>query len=263
MFASFQPTRHKAPEPCPENPPDPPFPKGGKGGFDGLTEFPRDIKDFKFGCKPLIWKVDPQHPEPRIIRFAGRLLSRGGVIVYPTETLYGLGGNPQLTEVVERIYRIKGRELSKPLPLIASSLDPVSQAIAEWPISAERLSRAFWPGPLTLVLRAAPHILPLIHGNTGKIAIRVSSHAVARALAAEAGGLLIATSANLAHQRPCQTPSEMPEEFLAQIDSLIDGGPSAGSSESLPSTIVDASGLAPRLIREGCIPWEKVLGAMS
>jgi L-threonylcarbamoyladenylate synthase len=229
MFPSSESTRHDALEPCTS------------------------------GCIPSVWEVDPQHPEPRIIGLAGNLLSRGGVIVYPTETLYGLGGNPELLEVAERIYRIKGRELSKPLPLIASNLDAVYRAVAEWPIGAEKLSRAFWPGPLTLVLRAAPHILPLIHGSTGKIAVRVSSHAVARALAAEAGGLLIATSANLAHQRACRTPSEMPEEFLALIDGLMDAGPSGGSSGSLPSTIVDASALAPRLIRAGCIPWEKLL----
>jgi len=212
---------------------------------------------------PLVWKIDPQHPESPIVSLAGKLLSRGGVIVYPTETLYGLGGNPKLPVVAERVYRIKGRELSKPLPLIASNLDAVYQAVAEWPIMAERLSRAFWPGPLTLVLQAAPHILPLIHGNTGKIAIRISSHPVAQALATEAGGLLIATSANQAHQRAYQTLSEMPVEFLAQVDGLIDAGRCGGSSGSLPSTIVDASALGPRLIRAGCIPWEKLLQVMS
>jgi L-threonylcarbamoyladenylate synthase len=210
-----------------------------------------------------IWKVDPQHPEPRIIGLAGKLLSRGGVIVYPTETLYGLGGNPQVPEVAERIFGIKGRELRKPLPLIASSLEAVHQAIAEWPFSAEKLSRAFWPGPLTLVLRAAPHIRPLIHGNTGRIAIRVSSHPVAQALATEAGGLLIATSANQANQRPYQRPSELPGEFLALVDALIDAGPCGGTLRGHPSTVVDVSTVGPRLIRAGCIPWEMVLGAMS
>ena len=232
MFASFESTRHDAPLP------------------------------FTSGCITQIWKVDPQHPESQIVSLAGKVLSRGGVIIYPTETLYGLGGNPKLPAVVERIFRIKGRELSKPLPLIASSLEAVYRAVAEWPISAEKLSRAFWPGPLTLVLRAAPHILPVIHGNTGRIAIRVSSHPVAQALASKAGGLLIATSANQANQRAYQTPSEMPGEFLALVDGLIDAGQCGGSAGSLPSTIVDVSALGPRLIRAGCIPWEKLLGAV-
>jgi L-threonylcarbamoyladenylate synthase len=228
--------------------------------FAGFESTPNDgIEPFATGCMPSVWRVDPQHPALPTISLAGKLLSRGGVIVYPTETLYALGGNPELPEVAERIYRIKGRELSKPLPLIASNLEAVHRAVAEWPISAETLSCTFWPGPLSLVLRAAPHILPSIHGNTGRIAIRVSSHGVARALAAEAGGLLIATSANPAHQRACQTPSEMPEEFLLQLDGIIDAGPSGGSLESLPSTIVDVSGLGPRLIRAGCIPWEELI----
>jgi L-threonylcarbamoyladenylate synthase len=220
------------------------------------------LEPFRSGCTTQIWKFDSQHPESRIVSLAGTVLSREGVIVYPTETFYGLGGDPKLPTVAERIFRIKGRELSKPLPLIASSLEAVYRAVAKWPISAEKLSRAFWPGPLTLVLRAAPHILSLIHGNTGRIAIRVSSHPVAQALAAEAGGLLIATSANQANHRAYQTASEMPGEFLALVDGLIDAGQCGGSAGGLPSTIVDASALAPRLIRAGCIPWEKVLGAV-
>jgi L-threonylcarbamoyladenylate synthase len=232
MLASFESTRHDVQEPSTSD------------------------------CTAQIWKVDPQHPEPRIVSLVGKVLSRGGVIVYPTETLYGLGGDPKLPTVVERIFRIKGRELSNPLPLIASSLEAVYGAVAEWPISAEKLSRAFWPGALTLVLRAAPHILSLIHGNTGRIAIRVSSHPVAQALAAEVGGLLIATSANQANQQACQTASEMPGEFLALVDGLIDGGQCGRTEGSLPSTIVDLSAVDPRMIRAGSIPWERLLGAV-
>ena len=206
-----------------------------------------------------IWTVDPGHPEPELLGLAGEVVSRGGVIVYPTETFYGLGGNPELPSAVQRVFRIKGREFNKPLPLIAANLETVYRAVAEWPMLAERLAQAFWPGPLTLILRAGAHILPQIHGNTGKIGIRISSHPVSQALATEAGGLLIATSANPAHQRAYQAPSEMPVEFLALVDGLIDAGPSGGACGNLPSTIVDASGSSARLVRAGCIPWEKVL----
>ena len=221
MFASFESTRHDAP------------------------------LAFTSGCITQIWKVDPQHPESQIVSLAGKVLSRGGVIIYPTETFYGLGGNPKLPAVVERIFRIKGREFSKPLPLIASNLEAVYRAVAEWPMSAERLARAFWPGPLTLVLRAA-RIFCHVHGDTGKIAIRVSSHPVSQALAAKAGGLLIATSANQAGQRAYRTPTEMPGEFLALVDGLIDAGPMRRKlAGSLPSTIVDVS-LLPLGVH-GCI----------
>ena len=230
-----------------------------------------------------VWRVNPHHPEPEIIGLAGELLCRGGVILYPTETFYGLGGDPKLPLAVERIYRIKGREFSKPLPLIAADLEAVYQAVAEWPMLAERLAQAFWPGPLTLILRAAAHILPQVQGNTGKIGIRVSSHPVSQALATQAGGLLIATSANLAGQRAYRTPVEMPTEFLALVDGVVDAGLSGGLENppsveilarvdegvepspwggrygSLPSTMVDVSTSPARLVRPGCIPWERVL----
>lgn len=206
-----------------------------------------------------VWKVDPRRPEEVSLRPACELLSRGGVIIYPTETSYGLGGNPKMAMVVERIYRIKGREFGKPLPLIASNLQAVQEAVAEWPEAAARLAQVFWPGPLTLVLPAASHVLPQIHGATGKIGLRISSHPVSRILAAGAGGLLISTSANKAYEQPFQTPSEIPGTFLSLVDGLVDAGPSPEDLRGLPSTIVDACTSPPRLIRAGCIPWERVL----
>ena len=217
------------------------------------------MQPIAFALEIPIWRVDPQRPEPGLLGLAGDVLSRGGVIVYPTETFYGLGGNPELPAAVRRIYRIKGREFSKPLPLIAAHMEAVHQAVAEWPMLAERLAQAFWPGPLTLILRAGAHILPQLHGNTGKIGIRISSHPVAQALATAAGGLLIATSANAAHQGAYQTVSEMPVDFLALVNAVVDAGPSGGACGSLPSTIVDVSGASAELVRAGCIPWETVL----
>jgi L-threonylcarbamoyladenylate synthase len=219
--------------------------------------------DASYRSATTVWKVDPLQPEARIVEPAATLVSEGGVVIYPTETFYGLGGHPKLRPAVERIYRIKGREFSKPLPLIASSLEAVHQAVAEWPAMAERLSLAFWPGPLTLVLPAAPHILPLIHGYTGSIAVRISSHPVAQALAAGTGGLLIATSANRAHRQAYQTPAEIPSELLSQVDGLLDAGPTGGDFGKLASTIVDVRAFPPRLIRAGCIPWERLVRALD
>ena len=206
----------------------------------------------------LIWRVDPQYPEGQTISLAGKVLGQGGVVVYPTETFYGLGGNPTLQRAVERIYRIKGRAFSKPLPLIASNLEAVYRAVAEWPKIAERLAQTFWPGPLTLILGAASSLLPLVHAGTGKVAIRISSHPVSQALASETGGLLIATSANRSGQQAYRTPMEIPGELLAEVDGLIDAGPTGGAFADLASTIVDLSSAAPLLVRAGCIPWERV-----
>ena len=203
-------------------------------------------------------QVDPQHPDERVIHSAGELLARGGVVIYPTETYYGLGGHPGLLSAIERIYKIKGRAFTKPLPLIASDLEAVFRAAAEWPPVARRLAEVFWPGPLTLILDAASSLLPLLHAHSGKVAVRISSHPVAQALARAIGGLLTATSANQSGQRACRTPVEIPEELLVHVDGFLDAGTLGAGSVGLPSTIVDLSAAVPRLVRPGCIPWERV-----
>jgi L-threonylcarbamoyladenylate synthase len=213
--------------------------------------------------KAEVWLVDPECPDASTIRRVGGLLSQGGVVIYPTETYYGLGGHPGLSEALERIYRIKGRAFNKPLPLIAADREAVYGAVAEWPPVAERLAEAFWPGPLTLILRAASSVLALLHAQTGKVAVRISSHPVAQALANEIGGLLTATSANESGQQAYRTPAAMPGELLAQADGLIDAGHSGPDRGNLPSTIVDVSTAVPLLVRPGCIVWERLEEVMS
>lgn len=208
------------------------------------------------------WQVDPDRPDRAAIRAAGELLSRGGVIIYPTETYYGLGVRPELPAAVERVFQIKGRAFSKPIPLIASDLEVVLRIVATWPPMAAKLAKAFWPGPLTFVLVAAPFLLPQLHAHTGKIGIRISSHPVARALAEAGGGLLTATSANESGRPPCRALSEMPEALPARVDVLLDAGTLGTGTGDLPSTIVDLTSAVPRLVRPGCIPWEIVEGVL-
>jgi L-threonylcarbamoyladenylate synthase len=200
-------------------------------------------------------EVDPLRPEADIIAWAALCLSKGGVLIYPTETFYGLGGDPYELQVVERIYRIKARDAHKPLPLIAADEAATRRAVRIWPEVAERLARAFWPGPLTLVVLAASQLPPTLHDRTGKIAVRVSSHAVARHLAAAAGGLLISTSANLAGNRPCAHPDQLSVELLHQVDGVLHAGRTSGGQ---PSTLVDVTVDPPRLLRSGAIEWERL-----
>ena len=200
-----------------------------------------------------IHEVDPHQPVADIIAWGSLCLSKGGVLIYPTETFYGLGGDPYQPEVVERIYRLKARDGRKPLPLIAANEAAARRAAHIWPEVAERLARAFWPGPLTLVVVAAPQFPPSLHAQTGKIAVRVSSHAVARNLAAGAGGLIISTSANLAGQTPCVHPDQLPLEFLQQVDGVLHAGATPGGQ---PSTLVDVTVDPPQLLRAGVIEWE-------
>lgn len=205
--------------------------------------------------KPNVWKVNARQPQPAVIDSAGEIIRQGKVVVFPTETFYGLGGDPLSGAVIERIYRIKGRNWKKPLPLIAAGQNHVLRAVADWPPIADRLAGIFWPGPLTLVLPAAAILPSALHAHTGKIAIRIASHPVAQALAESAGGLLISTSANVAGKPACKDLQEMAVPFLARVDGIVDAGPLTGY---LPSTIVDVAGPKPVLLREGPITWQDI-----
>ena len=202
-----------------------------------------------------VWKVDPARLEATAMDAAAALVREGGVIVYPTETFYGLGGDPRRAAAIERIFQIKGRSFHKPLPLIASRLDSLRSAVGDWPSTAQKLADAFWPGPLTLILPAHPALPSMLHAQTGKIAVRVSSHPVATALAAAVGGLLISTSANTSGEPACSNPEDLSESLLHRVDGLLHGGRLPGGA---PSTIVDVSVHPPRLVREGILPWDEV-----
>jgi L-threonylcarbamoyladenylate synthase len=213
------------------------------------------------------WKVGPRMGEDEAIGDAATVIRNGGVIIYPTETFYGLGGHPGQVAAIEKIYCIKGRDSRKPLPLIAADVAFARAAAEEWPTAAEKLANAFWPGPLTLILTAvrppasssAPvsceMLAPAVHAGTGKIAVRVSSHPIARALSSLVGGFLIATSANFSGQPPCMDAREIPAPLFAAVDGVLDAGVLPGV---LPSTIVDVSSGPPRLVRAGCLSWERV-----
>ena len=218
-----------------------------------------DCADAPFSAARVL-TVDPLHPDAGAIAWAASCITRGGLVVFPTETFYGLGGDPWQLAAVERIFRIKERDMRKPLPLIAADDAAVRQVAARWPGVADVLARAFWPGPLTLVLAASHLLPPALHAHTGKIAVRVSSHAVAQKLAAAVGGLLISTSANLSGRPPCRHPDELGGELLSQVDRVLHAGPTVGGQ---PSTLVDVTVHPAQLVREGAIGWERIEAVLS
>jgi L-threonylcarbamoyladenylate synthase len=174
----------------------------------------------------------------------------GGVVAYPTETFYGLGADPFQEKALERVYAIKGRDFGKPLPLIASDIASARGVAGDWPLLADRLAERFWPGPLTLVVEASARLPVLLHAGTGKIAVRVSPHGAARALAAGLGGAIVATSANRAGEPARDDPRRLSSTILSGVDGLIDAGKTVGGR---PSTMVDATVSPPRLLRAGAL----------
>ncbi len=212
------------------------------------------------GPESRILKIDPAEISLEAICYAASILKSGGLVLYPTETFYALGAIPGITEAVDRVFQIKGRDPEKPLPLIASDLQAVLSAASEWPKSAEALACIFWPGPLSIVIPAAASLPPALHARTGKIAIRVSSHPVASLLAQASGGLIISTSANKAGKPPAQSPGAIDAELLLAVEALVDAGNLQGG---LPSAIVDATVEPAALIRGGKIAREDIRRALE
>ncbi|MDD5713023.1 MAG: L-threonylcarbamoyladenylate synthase [Smithellaceae bacterium] len=200
---------------------------------------------------PKIIRIDPQNPDSRHIAEVVGALRDGEVIAYPTETFYGLGADGTNHAAIEKVYRIKGRDLKNPLPLIIGAEEDLASQVQEIPAPLHELIKEFWPGPLTLIFRASPSVSPLLTGNTGKVGIRVSNNPIATLLAKELGRPITATSANLAGKSECTTAEEVVAQLGDAIQTVIDGGKTKGG---LGSTIIDATVSPARVLREGAIP---------
>ena len=206
------------------------------------------------------WRVSASDPEADVLVRAAEAIRAGGVVVFPTDTLYGLAADPRSARAVESVFRLKGRPAAEPLPLVAADVDQVERQAAVMSPLARRLAAAFWPGPLTLVLTASPALAPEVTAGTGTVAVRVPAHAVARQLAALAGCPLTATSANRSGDPPADTAEAAAAGLEAGLSGILDAGRTPGGA---PSTIVDARGDGPRLVRAGAIAFERVLASLA
>ena len=197
-------------------------------------------------------------PDSAAIETAAAAIRAGGLVVLPTDTLYGLAADPFNRTAVQQLFAVKGRAAGQALPLIAADTAQVVRHIGPLPPAADRLARRFWPGPLTLLLSAPSAIAMETTGGTGLVGVRVPNHQVARALCRASDRPLTATSANISGQ----PASADPEAILAalsgeetRIDVMLDAGRTPGGP---PSTIVDTSESPARLVRAGAIPWEEI-----
>lgn len=174
-----------------------------------------------------------------------------GVIAFPTETFYGLGVNPFNVQAVQRLYDLKGRSpQTSPILVLIRSRHELQALISEITPAAERLMQACWPGPLTLVFRAAVAVPSALTAGTGTIGVRLSASPDVQRVLDVIGGPLTGTSANRTGQPPATTAEEVARAFGADVDLIVNGGPTPGG---LPSTVVDTTVSPPRLVREGCV----------
>ena len=188
------------------------------------------------------------------------ILRAGGLVAFPTETVYGLGADAANADAVKKIYAAKGRPRNHPLIVHLAGVDRLGEWARDVPPAATTLARAFWPGPLTLILKRAPTVSDLVTGGQDTIALRVPSHPVAQALLAAFGGGIAAPSANRYGRVSATTAEHVRSELGSVVECVLDGG---ACDVGIESTILDLSGTQPALLRPGAIgarELEAVLG---
>ena len=200
------------------------------------------------------------HTRSRLIELeeAVRSLNSGGVVVFPTDTLYGLGADVFSLAALQRIFSIKGRRADLALPVLVAGLDQVEAVAQPMSAQAQRLAERFWPGPLTLVMRRSPDLPGLVTGGADTVAVRMPGHPVPLELARRLGRPITGTSANRSGQPDLLDLSALENQLGNLVDHIIQTGPvPAGTA----STIVNVTGDTPQLLRGGAISLEEILEA--
>jgi L-threonylcarbamoyladenylate synthase len=195
--------------------------------------------------------LNPECADDRKYGRIVRTLNEGGVIVYPTDTFYGLGCSCFAAAAVSRVYELKKRDPSKPLLVVIADVDMAGRVASHLPPLFLELASKFWPGPLTLTLKASPAVPREVLGEGDSIAVRMPDVLWLRAVIRQAGYPLVATSANISGEKEVSTADEALALFRGKVDLIVDGGRTPGVS---PSTVLDLTADKPRLVREGALP---------
>jgi len=201
-----------------------------------------------------IVKINPTIPDKKIITGAVKIIKQGGVVMYPTDTAYGLAADIESREGIKKIFSIKGRMQNKTLPLIAGSTEMAGRYV-EWTPIGKKLARKFWPGPLTVILtsRILHHASNQFLAYRGKIAIRVPDNKIAQMISSELGRPITSTSANISNHPECYSVAEFLNQAIGNKwlpDLILDAG---WLKQRKPSTIVDATGKKIVIMRKGAI----------
>lgn len=188
--------------------------------------------------------IDRERPDLQALEKATAILQEGGLVIVPTETVYGIACDPSVPGALEKLIAAKGRDGNKPMARLAADGEQVKAVSSHWNGGLEALASRWWPGPLTIVLETAD-------GWTG---YRVPDHAVALGLAKRCGRTLALTSANLSGEPDCRTAQAAMAAVAADL--VLDSGPSA--ERAVPSTVVKVAGNTIECLREGCLPFSEV-----
>jgi len=207
-------------------------------------------------------RVHPDEPEPEMVSHIASCLSSGMVIALPTDTFYGLAVDPVNLHAVDRIYEIKTRARHKPLSLLIGEVEQAYELAREIDTAFDRLAERFWPGPLTIIVKAGSKLPLRVTANTGNVALRVPEAAIPRAIVRKLGLPITATSANLRGLPECTYAACVREQLGDKIPVIVDGGPTA---RSMATTIVDLSGGGNSwmILREGAIATHEIALALQ
>lgn len=189
---------------------------------------------------------------------ASQIVKEGGLVVYPTDTVYGLGCTPFNAEAVKRIFEVKGKR-RKPLPILASSIEHVEK-IAFLSQKAKKIARFFWPGPLTLVVSKKPLLPEAVTLGLDSVGVRIPNHPVVIQLITLSNGLLVGTSANKTGEEPSRTAQEAFQQLGEEVDIILDSGPATHGD---PSTVIDLTSGKARIIRKGPIGFKEISKVLS
>ncbi len=210
-----------------------------------------------------VLRIDTIATHHAAIMRAAALLRAGRLVAFPTETVYGLGANALDPVAVRRIFTAKGRPASNPLIVHVADPTPPTNVAAQWPETAQRLAKRFWPGPLTIVVARRPEVPDEVTAGGSTVAVRCPDHPIARAIIAAAGVPIAAPSANRSTELSPTCAEHVLKSLADRIDMVIDGGPCTGGIES---TVVDVTGDVVRLLRPGLISvpmLEEVIGTVT
>lgn len=202
-----------------------------------------------------IVRIDARHPDLELLAEACLPLAAGDVVGMPTDTLYGLGANALEAAAVERVFAVKRRSARQAMPVVVRDASQAEELAANLPALFWKLAATFWPGPLSLIVAAGPRVPQALHAGTERIAVRQPDCPLLLRLLERLDFPLTATSANQSGEPAARTAAEVAASFGDALALIIDGGP---APQTLPSTMVDLTGLRPRLLRAGAIAVDRL-----
>lgn len=205
-----------------------------------------------------VFRIDPESPSAEVINLAATVLRDGGIVVFPTETVYGIGAAAHSCFGPQEIFDIKVRPLEKPLPWLVEDENALDIYGVDVPDYAHQIAKEFWPGALTVVVKASDAVGKDFRADDGTVGLRSPAHEVVMELIQASGGPIIATSANTAGMPAPGDFEQVEERIIAAADVVLDGGE---TEHRIASTVVDCTGPEPRILREGAIAPDLILAA--